>query len=60
MGPEYPLWARRWSRCYTCDGGHHLCRVLFESCLTSSAYRRKIEMHLLTPLAKVMLGFLGA
>lgn len=33
--------------------------VLFESCLASSAYRRKIEMNLLTPLAKVMLGFLG-
>jgi Ni/Fe-hydrogenase subunit HybB-like protein len=33
--------------------------VLFESCLTSSAYRRKIEMHMLTPLAKVMLGFLA-
>jgi hypothetical protein len=26
--------------------------VLFESCLTSTAYRRKIEGHLLTPLAK--------
>lgn len=33
--------------------------VLFESCLSSSAYRRRIEMHLLTPLAKVMLGFLA-
>ncbi|MDK9704557.1 MAG: Ni/Fe-hydrogenase cytochrome b subunit [Sulfuritalea sp.] len=33
--------------------------VLFESCLASSAYRRKIEMHMLTPLAKVMLGFLA-
>jgi Ni/Fe-hydrogenase subunit HybB-like protein len=33
--------------------------VLFESCLTSSAYRRKIETHLLTPLAKIMLGFLA-
>lgn len=32
--------------------------VLFESCLASSAYRRSIEMHLLTPLAKVMLGVL--
>lgn len=30
--------------------------VLFESCLASSAYRRSIEMRLLTPLAKVMLG----
>lgn len=34
--------------------------VLFESCLASSAYRRTIEMHLLTPLAKVMLGVLAA
>lgn len=34
--------------------------VLFESCLASSAYRRKIEMHMLTPLAKVMLGILVA
>jgi Ni/Fe-hydrogenase subunit HybB-like protein len=34
--------------------------VLFESCLASSAYRRSIEMHLLTPLAKVMLGMLAA
>jgi Ni/Fe-hydrogenase subunit HybB-like protein len=33
--------------------------VLFESCLTSAAYRRKIEVHLLTPLAKIMLGFLA-
>ena len=32
--------------------------VLFESCVASSAYRRKIEMHLLTPLSKIMLGFL--
>lgn len=32
--------------------------VLFESCLASSAYRRKLEMNLLTPLAKVMLGVL--
>ncbi len=32
--------------------------VLFESCLASSAYRRKIETHMLTPMAKVMLGFL--
>jgi Ni/Fe-hydrogenase subunit HybB-like protein len=30
--------------------------VLFESCLASSAYRREIEMSLLAPLAKVMLG----
>jgi Ni/Fe-hydrogenase subunit HybB-like protein len=34
--------------------------VLFESCLAASGYRRKIEMHLLTPLAKIMLGFLTA
>ncbi|GAB1393852.1 Ni/Fe-hydrogenase cytochrome b subunit [Rhodocyclaceae bacterium] len=34
--------------------------VLFESCLASAAYRRSIEMHLLTPLAKVMLGMLAA
>ncbi len=34
--------------------------VLFETCVASSAYRRKIEMHLLTPLSKVMLGFLAA
>ena len=33
--------------------------VLFESCLSSSAYRRRIEMHLLTPMAKVMLGVLA-
>jgi Ni/Fe-hydrogenase subunit HybB-like protein len=34
--------------------------VLFESCLASSAYRRSIEMHLLTPMAKVMLGLVAA
>lgn len=34
--------------------------VLFESCVGSSAERRKLEMHMLTPLAKVMLGFLAA
>jgi len=34
--------------------------VLFESCLASAAYRRSIEMHLLTPLAKVMLGIVMA
>lgn len=33
--------------------------VLFESCVASSAYRRQIEMHLLQPLAKVMLGTLA-
>ncbi|MCX7946377.1 MAG: Ni/Fe-hydrogenase cytochrome b subunit [Hydrogenophilus sp.] len=34
--------------------------VLFESCLASAGYRRSIELHLLTPLAKVMLGVLLA
>ncbi len=34
--------------------------VLFESCLASSAYRRSIEMNILTPLAKVMLGVVAA
>lgn len=34
--------------------------VLFESCVAATGYRRKIEMHLLTPLAKVMLIFLAA
>ncbi|HJW23400.1 MAG TPA: Ni/Fe-hydrogenase cytochrome b subunit [Rhodocyclaceae bacterium] len=34
--------------------------VLFESCVASSAYRREIEMHLLKPMAKVMLGMLAA
>jgi Ni/Fe-hydrogenase subunit HybB-like protein len=33
--------------------------VLFESCVASAAYRRSIEMHLLTPLAKVMLGLVA-
>jgi Ni/Fe-hydrogenase subunit HybB-like protein len=33
--------------------------VLFESCVASSAYRRKIEMHMLTPMAKIMLGILA-
>jgi len=33
--------------------------VLFESCVASSAYRRKIETHMLTPLSKVMLGLLA-
>lgn len=33
--------------------------VLFESCLTSTAYRRKLEMHMLTPMAKIMLGVLA-
>jgi Ni/Fe-hydrogenase subunit HybB-like protein len=34
--------------------------VLFESCIAASAYRRKLETHLLTPLAKTMLFFLAA
>ncbi len=34
--------------------------VLFESCVAATGYRRKIEMHLLTPLSKVMLGFVVA
>ncbi|KAF0162794.1 MAG: hydrogenase 2 b cytochrome subunit [Rhodocyclaceae bacterium] len=33
--------------------------VLFESCVASSAYRRRIEMHMLTPMAKIMLGILA-
>ena len=33
--------------------------ILFESCVAASAYRREIEMHLLTPMAKIMLGMLG-
>jgi len=33
--------------------------VLFESCVASSAYRREIEMHLLQPMARIMLGVLG-
>lgn len=33
--------------------------VLFESCVASSAYRRQIEMHLLQPMAKIMLGILA-
>ena len=34
--------------------------VLFETCVAASAYRMKIETHLLTPLSKVMLGVLAA
>ncbi len=34
--------------------------VLFESCVASTGYRRKLETRLLTPMAKVMLGFLVA
>lgn len=33
--------------------------VLFESCVAASSYRRKIELHLLTPMSKVMLGTLA-
>lgn len=33
--------------------------VLFESCVASSAYRRTIEMHLLQPMARIMLGMLA-
>lgn len=33
--------------------------VLFESCVAASAYRRKLEMKLLNPLAKIMLGVLA-
>ena len=33
--------------------------VLFESCVASSAYRRSIEINLLTPMAKVMLGLVA-
>ncbi|WP_265946985.1 Ni/Fe-hydrogenase cytochrome b subunit [Dechloromonas sp. A34] len=33
--------------------------VLFESCVASSAYRRQIEVHLLQPMAKIMLGILA-
>ncbi len=34
--------------------------VLFETCVAAVGYRRQIEMHLLTPLAKIMLMVLGA
>ncbi|MFZ4539307.1 Ni/Fe-hydrogenase cytochrome b subunit [Propionivibrio sp.] len=33
--------------------------VLFESCVSAASYRRTIEMHLLNPLAKIMLGTLA-
>ncbi|HET8746500.1 MAG TPA: Ni/Fe-hydrogenase cytochrome b subunit [Ramlibacter sp.] len=33
--------------------------VLFESCVAAAGYRRSIEVHLLDPLAKVMLGVLA-
>jgi len=34
--------------------------VLFEACVAAAGYRRRIELHLLTPLSKVMLGLLAA
>ncbi|HJV92914.1 MAG TPA: Ni/Fe-hydrogenase cytochrome b subunit [Azonexus sp.] len=34
--------------------------ILFETCVAASAYRRQIELHLLQPMAKVMLGVLAA
>jgi Ni/Fe-hydrogenase subunit HybB-like protein len=34
--------------------------VLFESCIASSAYRRSIEVNLLNPMAKIMLGVVAA
>src|SRR5574343_54901 len=34
--------------------------VLFESCVSASAFRREIEMHLLQPMARIMLGVLAA
>ncbi len=33
--------------------------VLFESCVAATAYRRRIETHLLNPMSKVMLGVLA-
>ena len=33
--------------------------VLFESCVAAAGYRRKIEVHLLNPMSKVMLGVLA-
>lgn len=33
--------------------------ILFETCIAASAYRRQIELHLLQPMAKVMLGVLA-
>ena len=33
--------------------------VLFETCVASAAYRRQIEVHLLQPMARVMLGVLA-
>lgn len=34
--------------------------ILFEACLAAAGFRRSIEMHLLTPLSKVMMGVLAA
>ncbi len=34
--------------------------VLFESCVAAASYRRGIEMNLLNPMSKIMLGVLGA
>ncbi len=33
--------------------------ILFESCLAASAYRRQIEVNLLNPMARVMLGIIA-
>ena len=33
--------------------------ILFESCVSASAYRRQIEVPLLNPMAKVMLGIMA-
>ncbi len=33
--------------------------ILFESCVAASAYRRQIEVSLLNPMAKVMLGIIA-
>ncbi|MQM29453.1 MAG: Ni/Fe-hydrogenase cytochrome b subunit [Candidatus Accumulibacter phosphatis] len=33
--------------------------VLFESCVAASAYRRQVEVSMLNPMARVMLGIMG-
>ena len=33
--------------------------VLFEACVAAASYRRKIEVHLLDPMSKIMLGVLA-
>lgn len=33
--------------------------VLFESCVAAASYRRQIEVHLLNPMSKIMLGALA-